>query len=213
MYLIYLSHLPSCLVNTLQGLALHIVRSLGQAFDVCHKANPKPLKKKKKEGEGSASEQQENGEESEAAKQGEGQGGGGEGGVVTGTSIGLDAAMKKVSLENGNSTTAASTEPAVGDLSTLIFDPFAMPFPMGEANGTAAFMPGFGGMAAVDPFQSLSSFAPLTVSNFPTTLPDFPDGVDPSSVTIPPPHLAYISRPRPRASTSSQPGQVRTHVW
>ena len=36
----------------MQTMALHIVRTLGQAFDVCHKLNPRPKKKKPKtEGE------------------------------------------------------------------------------------------------------------------------------------------------------------------
>lgn len=39
--------------NFSQNQALHIVRTVGQAFDVCHKANPKPqFKRPEKAGEG-----------------------------------------------------------------------------------------------------------------------------------------------------------------
>ncbi|KAL5484716.1 hypothetical protein EMCRGX_G021256 [Ephydatia muelleri] len=41
------------------SMALHIVRSLGQAFEVCHKLNPRPMKKKSEEEEAAKSEQAE----------------------------------------------------------------------------------------------------------------------------------------------------------
>ena len=47
---------PTCIIKNeplllLQNQALHIVRTVGQAFDVCHKSNPKPQFKRPEKGD------------------------------------------------------------------------------------------------------------------------------------------------------------------
>ena len=182
-------------------MALHIVRSLGQAFDVCHKLNPKPKKKKEDaqtdetkptEGEG------EEGKDKDARQTGDD--------TVAKTpeawkqfNTDLDSAMEKLSLDKEPTATGQldTSEMSLG--AELGFDPFAsLPPPVGVgplANG---------GTLNVDPFSTgllgdsvAVTHPPLTVGNS-TSLPDFPAGVDPSNVHIPPAHLAYISRPHPQ---------------
>lgn len=193
------------------------MRSLGQAFDVCHKLNPKPQKKKKVEppsqeiAEAPKDENEEDAEEGEIMKEdlgspqspgsvpsswkqfntdldsalADGSGGGGGGGG------GVDAREEDKKIADLNK-----------DLMQLNFDPFTMPV----ANGNPP---------SVDPFQPLSgaggdagtvAYPPLTVSNLSTSLPDFPEGVDPAtaSANVLPPHLALLGRPRPRPSLSGQ---------
>ena len=178
-------------------MALHVVRSLGQAFDICHKLNPKAAKKKEGEGEKAKAEGE------EAAAEGE------EGETKSPTGIpshwktfntDVDLAMEKMSLEGGGEGGEGSgkgkDKPSGGDdLMGLTFDPFAIP-----AAPVDAFTPN---SSLVDPFQSsftgsggdssAVAYPPLTVSNLSTNLPDFPDGVDPASITVPPPHMAYFA--------------------
>lgn len=175
-----------------QRMALHVVRSLGQAFDICHKLNPKPAKKKE---EGEA----EKGKAGDAAE-------GEEGEETTKSPTGvpshwktfntdIDSAMEKLSLEEGGGGDAGKEKPSGSDdLLGLNFDPFITP-----AAPADAFAPNG---SLVDPFQSsftsggdssAVAYPPLTVSNLSTNLPDFPDGVDPASITVPPPHMAYFA--------------------
>ena len=182
-------------LSLFQRMALHVVRSLGQAFDICHKLNPKPAKKKE-EGEG------EKGKAGDAAE-------GEEGEETTKSPTGIpshwktfntdiDSAMEKLSLEGGGGEgggDAGKEKPSGSDdLLGLNFDPFITP-----AAPADAFAPNG---SLVDPFQSsftsggdssAVAYPPLTVSNLSTNLPDFPDGVDPASITVPPPHMAYFA--------------------
>lgn len=174
-------------------MALHVVRSLGQAFDICHKLNPKPAKKK---------EEAETGDnDSGEGKEGEGSNEGDETKTSTGVpshwktfNTDLDTAMEKMSLEGEGGT--SEKLPGNEDLLQLNFDPFATP-----SDPASAFTPNG---SLVDPFQSsftstLTSdasavaYPPLTVSNLSTNLPDFPEGVDPASLSVPPPHMAYFA--------------------
>lgn len=171
-------------------MALHVVRSLGQAFDICHKLNPKPVKKKEEPGDADKDK-----EETEGANEG------GETQTSTGVpshwktfNTDLDTAMEKVSLEGGG---GESDKPSGSDdLLQMNFDPFTT-----SADPASAFTPNG---SLVDPFQSsftstltgdesTVAYPPLTVSNLSTNLPDFPEGVDPASITVPPPHMAYFA--------------------
>ena len=185
-------------------MALHVVRSLGQAFDICHKLNPKPVKKKEstEEGEKEEGKEAEGSSENREAKTSEG--------VPSHWktfNTDLDSAMDKLSLEQEG---GATEKPAGSDdLLGLNFDPFAIP-----AAPASTFAPNG---SLVDPFQSsftstLSgdtsavAYPPLTVSNLSTNLPDFPDGIDPATVTVPPPHMAYFAMggQRPPGFTGGQ---------
>ena len=171
-------------------MALHVVRSLGQAFDICHKLNPKPVKKKEEEPE------KENNEEGEGANEG------GEAKTSTGVpphwktfNTDLDTAIEKMNLEEEG---GASDKPSGNDdLLQMNFDPFTA----APADPGNAFTPNG---SLVDPFQSsfastltgdesTIAYPPLTVSNLSTNLPDFPEGVDPASINVPPPHMAYFT--------------------
>lgn len=141
-------------------MALHIVRSLGQAFDVCHKMNPKPKKKKDENDAEEGSAEKPVGTEEEVAKSPDGW-----------KQFDLDTSMEQLSVE---------PKDGLGDLSTeLGFDPFAAPV-SGRTLGNG-----------VDPFQPLN---PLAVGNS-TSLPDFPEGVDPATVHIPPAHMHLLTAP------------------
>ena len=174
-------------------MALHVVRSLGQAFDICHKLNPKPTKKKE-EGEGEKAKAKDEEETAEGNEGGE---------TKSPTNVpshwktfntDVDSAMEKMSLEGGGEGAGKEKPASSEDLMGLTFDPFATP-----AAPTDAFTPNG---SLVDPFQSsftsggdssAVAYPPLTVSNLSTNLPDFPDGVDPASITVPPPHMAYFA--------------------
>ena len=194
-------------------MALHIVRSLGQAFDVCHKLNPKPSKEKKKE------EKEETDKEVKEAEEGEANVGEAlsaqpsEEPAAKEVTTDLDAAMQKLAVENGEAK-GSSEEPQ--DLISLQFDPFAVtstPHPNPNNAFLAASVPNGNAMAMnFDPFQpNFTPLAgvfttpsipppPLTMAN--TSLPELPEEGDVSQLaSVPPPHLAYISRPRPRPGT------------
>lgn len=191
-------------------MALHIVRSLGQAFDVCHKLNPKPKKKKD--------------DKTSEAKPAEGEGGEGKDkdGQETGDdavaktpeawkqfNTDLDSAMEKLSLDKEPTTTGQADTSEMSLSAELGFDPFAsVPPPVGGDQFQALAN---GGTLTLDPFSTSTllgdsvavTHPPLTVSNS-TSLPDFPAGVDPSNIHIPPAHLAYISRPHPQTNQVRQ---------
>ena len=220
-YTLYYSH-P-------QGLALTIVRSLGQAFDVCHRLNPKPKKKKDTE---------ESGADAEADKEGGAkEGGGGDTEEealkedVNSTTqspdtvpsnwkqfnTDLDTALESGLGGVGGAGGSGGGGVAVGDkaiaelnkdLMQLNFDPFSAPLANGNPLGMDPFQPGGqpGGVGGGGGATGAVAYPPLTVSNLSTSLPDFPDGVDPAtaSANVPPPHMALLSRPRPRPSVTGQ---------
>ena len=150
-------------------MALHMVRSLGQAFDVCHKLNPKPKKKKPEE----------EGDEDSTGEDPPPQPSQGEVATTPDTwkqfSTDLDVAMDKLSVQDKQEETKDLT-------AELDFDPFASPPPPGIlGNG-------------LDPFQPPLVHPPLAVGNT-SSLPYFPEGIDPATVTIPPAHLHLLTGP------------------
>ena len=235
-YIIYsdifvpLIDLPLPISSLDQSMALHIVRSLGQAFDVCHRLNPKSKKPKQtKEGEEKVADREQG--EASKGKEADEAGGesiappasAGEGAGEAGTD--LEAPMQKLNLENG---TVTKTKPSSDmdfskDLLTLQFDPFVFGTPAQNLSNTfvaQSDVPNGAPLGALDPFQSPYFItgsgvppAPLTVANTSMNLPDFPveAGKDGSRIVIPPPHAHLAYRPRPRPSTTSQ--QVYSSVF
>lgn len=206
------------------------MRSLGQAFDVCHKLNPKPQKKKKEtesteettepptttlEGkEGVAKEGE--GDEIKKEDLGSPQSSGGIPSSWKKFNTDLDSAL---ALEEGKGVGTVEDQKMAElnkDLMQLNFDPFSMPLNMPVANGNPPL--------SMDPFYPVSAgpttgggvaYPPLTVSNLSTSLPDFPDGVDPAmaSVNVLPPHLALLGRPYPQPGHSGQHQVRRSKNW
>ena len=213
------------------------MRSLGQAFDVCHKLNPKPQKKKKEVESGSDAPESPK-EEGVAKKSKKVEGKEEEEEEMVKEDLGSPTTPGSVpsgwkqfhtdldaTLEGGGGEGVASMDKKIENLSTdlmqLTFDPFgAAPLNMPVANGNP--------LGGVDPFQPLTmpgggavggdsgavAYPPLTVSNMSTNLPDFPDGVDPAtaSASVPPPHLALLGRPRPRPNPSAGQQQQQQQV-
>ena len=193
-------------------MALTIVRSLGQAFDVCHKLNPKPQKKKKEVDVGS--ETAEAPQEQEEAKK---ENADTEGKKEDATPAGVPSTWKQFNtdLDAVIDKTPGETDKKISDLNSdlmqLNFDPFTTPGTLAPqnmpvANGSTVHMDPFQSNAATRNDSGAVTHPPLTVSNLSTNLPDFPDGVDPAtaSANVLPPHLALLGRPRPRPSLSGQ---------
>ena len=191
-------------VCVLQNMALHIVRSLGQAFDVCHRLNPRP-KKTKKDGEGGEGE----GEKEKVEGEGEEGEKGSEDkedkiGVANGSpedGLELAATMNDVSLSEGGQQKQATTQ---NDLMGLDFDPFKFNYEAPAGSGTlpnGAPQTGFessftsGGSAAPP-----TAFPPLMVSNTPSGLPELPVGSSAAQAQV-----QLSGRPRPRPATTNQP--------
>ena len=188
--------------DVIQNMALHIVRSLGQAFDVCHRLNPRPKKTKKEgeEGEGEG-EKAENGETT-----GEGGTEDGKGAVANGSpELGADlsAALMEISLNEGEK----KAEPAPSsNLIGLDFDPFSFNFETpAQPNGA----PQAGLDSAFSGGGAEAAFPPLMVSNNPSGFPELPVGTAAAQTQL---HL--MGRPRPRPTpTSNQQVSVCVWVW
>ena len=193
-----------------------MVRTLGQAFDVCHKLNPKPAKK---EVENDASKEPDSTKEDNEVAKKENET---KDGLGSPESTGnVPSSWKQFNTDLDSALEKNDSEQISGlsnDLLQLNFDPFTVPsssLDMQVANGNN-----------VDPFQpsmnstlvggDLTAVAhpPLTVSNHSTSLPYFPDGIDPSvaSANVPPPHMALLGRPRPRPTLTGQQ-QVRRYCF
>ena len=184
-------------------MALHIVRSLGQAFDVCHRLNPRPKKSKKGEGEGE--EDKEKKEEGEGAEAKEGEEGGQKEEANTSVELGT---------ELGRETKPQKQQDVYKDLMDLDFDPFNSSFSTPAAAPTAATLPngapqmafesnftsgGGGGGAAA----SGTAFPPFMVSNNANSgLPDLPEGSSRSPTGQA--QVSLAGRPRPRPSAPHQ---------
>lgn len=194
------------------------MRSLGQAFDVCHKLNPKPQKKKKGVDTPSSETAQSPKEEKEDGK------GEADEEIVKedlGPAQSANSIPSSWKQFNSDLDSALAGDDDAGirkdedqkiadlneDLMQLNFDPFSVPLSMPVANGNQLGM---------DPFQPSGgdaeavAYPPLTVSNLSTSLPDFPDGMDPAtaSANVLPPHSALLGRPRPQPSVPGGQQQV-----
>eukprot|EP00731_Ephydatia_muelleri_P024904 Em0016g1175a len=133
------------------SMALHIVRSLGQAFEVCHKLNPRPMKKKSEEEEAAKSEQAEDKdtqktatESVEALQSG-----------ASSNDIGLDgtgSAVPTIPIQNENGAPLDLTKELVS------FDPFSPLFPNDVAHGNTTG-PHISGLPGVIPSVPLQSYA------------------------------------------------------
>lgn len=170
-------------------MALHIVRSLGQAFDVCHRLNPRPKKTKKEvetgEGEGEKEEEEEAGaiEDNEEKS-----------GPVNGQEV-----------SEGKQQPTQPQTAVQNDLMGLDFDPFSFNYeaPAGAGmlpNGAPqmAFESSFTSGGEADGFPP-TTFPPLMVSSNPSGLPELPMGTSAAQT-----QLQLTARPRPRPATANQ---------
>ncbi len=207
-----------------------VVRSLGQAFDVCHKLNPKKPRKKEKEGESASAAveaEKENKENTTAEKKEPGEnkdsdstqpsdstsGGGGVPSSWKQFNTDLDSIMEIGGAKAGGTGEDKTVAGLSNDLMQLNFDPFSAPGTLNLNENSVNMDPFHPNMnssmvmgAGSNPAAAPIAYPPLTVSNLSTSLPDFPDGVDPAfaSSNVPPAHAAYLGRPRPRPSGTSQ---------
>lgn len=171
-------------------MALHIVRSLGQAFDVCHRLNPRP-KKSKKEVESGEGEGEKGEEEAGVTEDNEEKTGPKENGLPQEQSL---TEVKQQETKPQNS--------MQNDLMGLDFDPFSFNFeaPAGAGmlpNGAPqmAFESSFGVPDGVPP----TAFPPLMVGSNPSGLPELPMGATAAET-----QLQLNARPRPRPATGNQ---------
>ena len=186
-------------IPSLQSTALTIVRSLGQAFDVCHKLNPKKNNSKETKPKVDSSI----GEEAEVEKDEE----------KVPDKEGKDDSTAKEDVSSAwelleaddlfpDQSTGTITTDVNKDLLELNFDPFTPPGSLPPMNDN---MVNGNTTNVFNPFQPMGgyhggmAYPPLTVSNL-TNLPDFPDGVDPAvaSANVFPPHMALLGGPPPQ---------------
>ena len=183
-------------------MALHIVRSLGQAFDVCHRLNPRPKKAKKEKEDGEGEEGGE-GEKKTEGEEGEGEKGDQNESTNISQDVGdISAAMKDVTLSEGGKQKEPTPQE---DLIGLDFDPFSFNFD--TPAGAAGMPPNGGPLARFDTSLTRSSgggvptvFPPLMVSNNPSGFPDLPVGSQAAQT-----QLQLSGRPRPRPANPNQP--------
>lgn len=172
-------------------MALHIVRSLGQAFDVCHRLNPRP-KKTKKEVETGEEEGEKGEEEAGVIEDKEEKGGP------------VDGSQSQEVSEGKQQATQPQTA-VQNDLIGLDFDPFSFNHeaPAGAGmlpNGAPqmAFESSFTSGGVADGFPP-TAFPPLMVSSNPSGLPELPMGTSAAQT-----QLQLTARPRPRPATTNQ---------
>ena len=196
-----------------KGSALTIVRSLGQAFDVCHKLNPRPKKKKSSKESSPETESSivnEKEDLSTTDKKPE------ENGVPEENkppAQNAKSAWKQFEDSTEKPSGVSNENTPLGDLVHLSYDPFMVP---GQSNQSK--LPNGGN--TIDPFQPTPGNIPpmLTVGNTSMALPDFPEGIDPAiaSANVPPAHMALLGRPRPRPTSAghNQVGSIKgDSIW